>query len=452
MTHVHRLHNQTVLKSFFHYLIPSLIGMSLLSVNIVIDGIFVGHGVGEVALAGVNVASPVYSIVLSIALLIGVGGGTMFSIALGRQDIERAKVIYTTSFIVVTIITIAVTVISLLFLEEISYLFGANGETLPYVVQYMKIILLFSVIVAWESMLSIFVRNDGNPFLAMISLVLTSILNIVLNYWMIFILQWGVRGAALATVISIFNGLLLLSSHFFKKSSHLKLTKKIISPRDVFQISSVGIPSFLSEIGFGIFVIGYNVVIVRYAMTDGLAAFSVINYLHTFMFLAFMGIGTAIQPMISYYFGAKMNHKIAEVIKIAEKTAIIIGGGFFIGGYFSAGFLVSLFGITDPQITALTIVGIRLFFLSYLFMGINFIYIIYFQSIGSVRPSTWLTVFRSFIVFMMMIIVLPLLFGIHGVWLTLPVTEAIIMLIIIVFARHKVVGKQAINTKLYTAE
>src|SRR5690625_2875541 len=187
MANVERLHHQSVLKSFFQYLIPSLIGMSLLSVNIVIDGIFVGHGVGEVALAGVNVASPVYSIVLSIALLIGVGGGTMFSIALGRQDIERAKVIYTTSFIVVTIITIAVTVISLLFLEDISYLFGANWETLPYVVQYMQIILLFAVIVAWESMLSIFVRNDGNPFLAMISLVLTSILNIVLNYWMIFV-------------------------------------------------------------------------------------------------------------------------------------------------------------------------------------------------------------------------------------------------------------------------
>src|SRR5690625_3291007 len=438
MSQINRLHEQSVFKSFFQYLLPALIGMSLLSINIVVDGIFVGHGVGEVALAAVNVASPVYSIVLSVALLIGIGGGTLYSIALGRQDLARARTIYTMSFIFATVITLSVTFFSLLFLEEISFLFGANEETLPYVVQYMQIILLFSVIMAWDTILSIFVRNDGNPFLAMVGLVITSLLNICLNYWMIFILQWGVRGAALATMISIFIGLIILTSHFWKKYSHLKLVKVPLSFKGIYQIVTVGMPSFISEIGLGVFVIGYNIVIVRYAMTNGLAAFSVINYLHTFMFLAFMGIGSAIQPMISYFHGAKMENKIVEVVKIAEKTAVIIGVSFYVGGYFSAHYLVRLFGVTDPEIVDLAVVGIRLFFISYLFMGINFIYIIYFQSIGAVRPSVWLTVIRGFIVFIMMLILLPLLFGINGVWLTLPLTEAVVMLVIVVFAREKV--------------
>src|SRR5690625_2806746 len=118
MANVERLHHQSVLKSFFQYLIPSLIGMSLLSVNIVVDGIFVGHGVGSTALAGVNVASPVYSIILSIALLIGIGGGTIYSIALGGREVKKAQNIFTTSFIVVTFITVMATILSFIFIRS----------------------------------------------------------------------------------------------------------------------------------------------------------------------------------------------------------------------------------------------------------------------------------------------------------------------------------------------
>src|SRR5699024_6765736 len=131
---------------------------------------------------GVNVASPVFSIIISLALLIGIGGGTVYSIHMGRGDVTKAQSAFTTSFILLTIITIIATILSFFFLEEISYFFGANDETLPYVLDYMKIILLASIIVAWESALSIFVRNDGNPILAMVGLATSSVLNIGLNY------------------------------------------------------------------------------------------------------------------------------------------------------------------------------------------------------------------------------------------------------------------------------
>src|SRR5690625_255068 len=294
----------------------------------------------------------------------------------------------------------------------------------------------------WESALSVFVRNDGNPNLAMMGLVVTSLLNILLNYWMIFILKLGVTGAALATVISIIIGLLILSTHFFKKNSHLKLVKIRLVRTEVKQIHAVGFPSFLSEIGMGVFVIGYNVVIAQYAGTNGLAAFSVINYLHSFMFLMFIGIGSAIQPLVSYFYGANLFGKMKELIKLAEKTAVIIGLACFVGGYFGAFYLVSLFGITASDITELAVNGIRLFFLSYLFMGINFIYITYFQSIGYVKPALWITVFRGFIIFAMMLIVLPFLFGTKGVWLVLPVTEAVIATVLILFARKGIIEKQ----------
>src|SRR5699024_414485 len=186
------------------------------------DGIFVGNGIGPVALASVNIAVPVFSIIISITLLNGIGGGTLYSMAMGEGDEEKAKKIFSLSFILVTIITLLVSIIGLLNMDGIASFFGANEETLPYVKDYMYILFLFSLIIAWETCLSIFVRNDSAPQLAMIALIVSAILNIGLNYWMIFILKLEVTGAALATVLATALGLLVLVIHFFRKGSSLK--------------------------------------------------------------------------------------------------------------------------------------------------------------------------------------------------------------------------------------
>ena len=440
MAHISKLQTEPVSVSFFKYLIPSLIGMALMSVNIVIDGVFVGHGVSSIALAGVNIAAPVFSIILSIALLIGVGGGAIYSMLIGSEKIEDAKRIFTTSFGLVTVIVLLITSISLLFLQDLAYFFGANEDTLPYVVKYMKILLLFGLIMAWETSLSVFVRNDGNPNLAMIGLVITSLLNIGLNYYMIFILKLGVTGAALATVISVVVGLLVLLTHFFRKNSTIAFVKISWNKTAIKQINLIGFPSFLSEIGMGVFTISYNIAIAYYAGTVGLAAFSVLNYLHTFMFLLFMGIGSSIQPMISYFYGANLTGHIKETIKIAEKSAVVIGGLFLVIGYFAADYLVAMFGITSTEITDLAVTGIRLFFIGYLFMGINFIYLTYFQAIGQIKPSFWITLFRGFILLIILLLILPQLIGVNGVWLALPIAEAIVTFVLLYFVRFKILS------------
>src|SRR5699024_6475498 len=147
MAQVNKLSTETVSVSFFKYLIPSLIGMALMSINIVIDGIFVGHGVGSTALAGVNIAAPVFSII--------------FSIALGAWEVGYAQRIFTTSFALLTVIIILITSLSLFFIKDLAYFFGANKDTLPFVLEYMKILLLFGLLMAWDTSLSVFVRNDG---------------------------------------------------------------------------------------------------------------------------------------------------------------------------------------------------------------------------------------------------------------------------------------------------
>lgn len=434
----HKLGTQSVAKSFFQYFIPTLLGMMLMSINIVIDGIFVGNGVGSVALASVNIAVPVFSVIISIALLIGMGGGTLYSIAMGENRPMKAQQIYTLSMVLVTVITIVIALISYMNLDTLARLFGANTETLPYALDYMRILFISALILSLEVCLSIFIRNDGNPQLAMVGLVVSAILNIGLNYWMIFILEMEVKGAAIATVLATTVGLLIYTTHFFKKGSNLKLVSLTWKWKEIKTISVIGFPSFLSEAGMGVFVIGYNIAMTYHIGTKGLSAFSVINYLHVFMFLAFIGIASTIQPMISYYHGANQEENIKKTVRISERAGVILGIIFIVIGYFWARQLVDIFGIESGEIAHLATDGLKLFFIGYLFMGINFVYMTYYQSIGQIKPSIGITVFRGVILLVLMLLVLPYLFGITGIWLALPVAEAIVAIFLLVFARKGV--------------
>ncbi|HLS07671.1 MATE family efflux transporter [Lentibacillus sp.] len=437
-----KLLTQSVRKSFFQYLLPTLIGMMLMSANIVIDGIFVGNGIGSVALASVNIAVPVWSIIISISLLIGIGGGTLYSIATGAGDIDRAQQIFTISMVLTTIVMAILGFIGYIAADPLARLFGANADTINYAVDYLRIIFMWAPIVAWETSLSMFVRNDGGPQLAMTGLIVSALLNIILNYWMIFILEMEVTGAALASVIATAAGLLIYIIHFFKKDAGLKFVRPKWKKDDILMVGKLGFPNFLSEAGTGLFVIGYNIALSYYAGTTGLAAFSVINYLHTFVFLAFIGIGTSIQPMISFYYGANKYERIKDTVKIAEITGLALGISFLAIGWLGAGGLVSIFGVETETKRQLAMKGITLFFTGYLFMGINFIYMTYYQSIAYIAPSIGITLFRGFILLVAALIILPFLFGTTGIWLALPAAEGLTAIFLVLFARQGVMKRR----------
>ncbi|MFC0524818.1 MATE family efflux transporter [Pontibacillus salicampi] len=426
MRETNSLIQQPVKKVFFQYLIPTLVGMMLMSINILVDGIFVGNGVGSTALASVNIAVPVFTIILGISLWIGMGGGTLYSISIGKGDAQQATSIFSLSMAVITIITVVVGVIGYVLVEPFSLLLGANEDTKPYVIEYLSILLLFGVFMGLESSLSVFVRNDGNPNLAMISLSTTAITNIGFNYVMIFILDLGVKGAAYATVLAEVIGFFILLFHFYKNSTPLRFRLRSIKLTYVKSILSVGFPSFLSESASLVFVIGYNILMVRSIGTTGVAAFSVINYVHTFIFLAFLGIGAAIQPMISYYYGARLSDRIHQTLIIAIKSSTLIGILFFLAAILAGDFIISLFGIVDGEIISLARQGISLFFIGYVFLGFNIVYMTYFQSIGHIKPSVFITIMRGFLVLILMLIALPWMFGTPGIWLALPVSEFVV--------------------------
>ncbi|MBC1398356.1 MATE family efflux transporter [Listeria fleischmannii] len=432
-----RMEQDSVLKVFLRYLIPSLTGMLLMSVNIVMDGIFVGHRLGGVALAGINIAVPVFSIFTAISLWIGIGGATQYSFALGEKNVTKAQQIFTRSVILVITITIMLAIIAFIFRVPLAYLLGANDETLPYVMDYMNVLLLFGFVLTLENILSIFVRNDGDPNLAMFALIATAVINVILNYLFLFVFNLGVRGSALATMSAIAIGVLILCTHFFKKSSHLKLAKSRVTGKSIKRTLSIGLPSFLSELGMSVFTMGYNIAIAAVAGTAGVAAFSVLNYTHSVILMLFLGMGSAIQPLISYYRGAKMKSRETATIRLSVSVAFGTGLVFFIAGLLFADNIVNLFGDFESGIHDLAVLGVRVFFSGYLFMGFNFVMMTYFQTTDRIGMATFITVARELILMVIFLLVLPPLLGATGVFIAIPISEFIVATSIFIYAYKK---------------
>lgn len=441
MTNTHSiLQHQPVRKVFFQYFFPSLFGMMLMSINILIDGIFVGNGVGAEGLAGVNLAMPVFSLIFSIALWIGIGGGTLYSIRIGERQMEQARSVFSLSLITTILILALIGTVGYFQVEAAARMLGANAETLSHTVEYLQVLFSLGWLIALQQLLSIFVRNDGGPVLSMVALGITAVTNIGLNYYMIFILGLGVFGAALATILASVLGIFVLLIHFFRRETKLRPFAFQWSWSGLGAIFSIGFPSFLAEAGALVFVAAYNLAIVSMLGTDGVAAFSVINYLHGFMFLSFFGIESALQPMISYYHGAKERGRIRESVKIGEVTALVMGVVLLVVGLLAAPLLVSLFGLESQHVRSLAVDGIRLFFIAYLFLGFNFVYMTYFQSIGQIRSSTIIILLRSFVLLLLFLWILPLFLGPAGVWLSLPMAEMVVAFLLVIYVRRRVVN------------
>lgn len=437
------LREQPIRKVFFKYLIPSTLGLLLLSINIVIDGIFIGHGVGPDGLAAVNIAVPIYSFFYGIALWVGVGGATLYSIYIGKGKVSKAKQIFTLSFTTAIVSTLFVSFISLLFMEQLAYFFGANDVIIDLVLDYMFILLLFGLVFVLESMLSVFIRNDGNPILAMTALIIAAIGNVILNYLFIFVFHWGVRGAALATVLATFIAFIVMLAHFFRKSSTLSFQSFTFDKLAIRDIVTIGFPSFISEISIAIVTFGYNVLLMKFVGELGVAAFSIVNYLHSMAALMFIGIGSALQPLVSFYYGAKLSEKMQQSLRFAVITALIFGVGSFLIGILLAGPLTLMFNATENPLYTMTVNGIYLFFINYLFLGFNLVYATYYQSIGKVKLALIITVTRSILLVVLFLVTLPIFFGTTGIWLAVPLAEAITVLLVLYIRNQNTLLQEA---------
>ena len=437
MTTINPIETRPLKPLFLSYLFPAMIGMLLMSVNILVDGIFVSHGVGPTALAGVNIAVPIFSILLSISLWVGMGGATLFSISLGEGNKVRAHQLFTLSFLTMLAVVVTLIMVLLFNLKDIAYIFGASDATYPYVKEYLHVILLFGVFYTIENLLSIFIRNDGNPKLAMLGLMTTSIINIILNYLFIFVLGYGVTGCALATAISTILGMSVLCLHFFRDQCELKFVSKFFNWSDLKKVFAIGLPSFIVEASMAIMIILYNITFLHYLGANGVTAYAMVNYIHTVLLTVFLGIGMALQPLVSYHHGARLMKRLIVLLKIGIATALIFGLSTTVVATLFPSQLIALFGDSTFEIRNMAVQGFAHFAIGYVFLGINMVFAEFFQSIEKIRLATAIMLLRSIILFIPSLVLLPKLFGAQAIWWTFPVSEGITAFLIFLYIKKK---------------
>lgn len=421
---------KNLFKQFLRYLGPSVVAMWVFSLYTIVDGIFVSKGVGELALASVNISMPFINLVFAVSVLFSTGASTVIAIYLGKKDLEKANEAFSLNLVTITVLAIIITATSILGLDYLAKILGATPDTIGYVKDYLFIISLFNIFFIVSYSLEVIVKADGFPFLATIGVVISAITNIVLDYIFVIELGYGVKGAAFATGIAQVLSTVFFLSHFLRKKSNLKFVKFKFSFDTIKRIICLGFPDCTSELSVGIVTILFNQTLLRLIGQDALISYSVICYVNTLILMTMIGITQGAQPLISFYFGAGEIDKVNHLFKMGLKTVLITSIAVFASSILFAGNITSLF--INPEETQLfnsTISVFKLYSISFLFVGFNLIISGFFVAIEQPIYSSIISLGRSLVLVIISLFLLTTIFGGNAIWITTAVSEFVCLVI-----------------------
>lgn len=442
----HLLGTEKIGKLLVQYSIPAIVGMTITSLYNIIDSIFIGHGVGAMAISGLAITFPLMNLLIAFCTLVGVGGAAISSIRLGQKDREGAVEVAGNVFMLCIINSIVFAAISLIFLDPVLLFFGASRMTLPYAHDFMKVILLGTPISYVMIGLNNVMRATGYPKKAMLSSMLTVASNIVIAPVFIFKFKWGIEGAALATVISQFIGMIWVLSHFFNKNSYVHFTRGCfrLRGRIVRSIFSIGMSPFLMNVCACVVVIIINISLLNNGGDLAIGAYGIINRVLTLFVMVVLGLAMGMQPIVGYNYGAERYNRVRKTLRYGIITGVCITSIGFLGSEFFPGLIVSLF--TDsPELSELSKKGLQLTGLMFPFVGCQIIITNFFQSIGKVKISIFLSLSRQLLYLLPCLVFLPRIWGVTGVWSSMPFSDflAFVTAVIILFRHYKKIDKQS---------
>lgn len=410
-------------KLYSKFLMASMTSALVMSVYSFVDAIAVGQSEGELGAAAMAVITPLYGIIIFLAILCGIGGAVLMSNAKGEGKEEKGNAYFTASLLIMGILTVIAWTGLALFHKQIFAFFGADETIMPKVMEYAKwLILTFPVFVA-PTFLGSFIRNDGAPTLAMAAVIIGGGINIFGDWLLCFPLGMGMEGAAIASVTGTTVQGLIMCSHFFKKKCELKLVKPFDMGKDVRKILEIGFGASVLDLGVVIICVLMNNQIMKYGSTVELAVYGVAATVASLFQALFSGVGQAIQPLVSVNFGAGENDRVKRFWKMSLTTVIAFGVIFTAIGELFPTQIVQLFVDVTPEMLTATPTIIRLHFLYFLFLGITVLSTYYLQSIMQDKLSMVIALLRSVVISTLLIFTLPLAMDINGVWLALPISE-----------------------------
>ena len=427
--------NQNIFKDFVKYVSFNIIGQIAYSCYTLADTFFVSVKTGTNGMTALNLAFPIFCIISGIGLMLGIGGGSRYSILKTRQEQNVANEVFTNAFVLASGLGTLFSLTGLFFSRSLSGLLGANAEVLAITNLYLKTLMLFAPAFMLNHLLQCFVRNDGNPSLSMRAMMTGSIANIVLDYIFIFPFDMGIFGAAFATGLSPIISMLVLSPYWIKKRNGFHFAKPIslsscLNRTHISRIIANGVPPFLTEAASGIVMFLFNFIILRLAGNTGVAAFGVLSVISLVVIALYTGLSQGIQPIISQNYGAKHEKNVRLLLRYALVTSVLLSAMIYTFIYQNAPSLVAVFNREqNPVLTQYAITGLKLYFTACPFIGLNIVISTYFISISKPLPAQLISFSRSFFILIPAAFLLSHLFQMTGVWCAYPVAESIVSLL-----------------------
>ncbi|MCO1600574.1 MATE family efflux transporter [Desulfosporosinus nitroreducens] len=424
MNRSQQLGEEQISKLLLKFSVPAIIGMSVNGFYNIVDRIFVGQGVGALALSGIAISFPFTLAIMAFGMLIGIGATAVISIRLGQQKKEEAEQIVGNAFVLLLLISLGISVLSYIFMDSLLILFGASSEVIPYAKQYLTVLLWGAVFQTIGFGMNNFIRAEGNPKIAMYTMVLGAVLNTILNPIFIFWLHLGVAGSALATVISQFVTAVWVLYYFLGNRALLKLHFQNLRLKWIFvkDILAIGVSPFSMQLVGSIVTILLNKTLVNYGGDLSIAAMGVINSIAMLIFMPIFGIGQGAQPILGYNYGARRYDRVKQTLKLSVIGATgVMTLGFLVVELFPVA-LMTLFS-KDPELIAIGSNGLRIFLVMLPIIGFQVTAVNYFQATGKPRKSLFLSLSRQLIFLVPMLLILPKFWGLTGVWLAGPVAD-----------------------------
>ena len=452
------LGTESIGKLLMQYAVPAIIAMTASSLYNMVDSIFIGHGVGTMALSALALTFPLMNLGAAFGALVGVGAATLISVKLGQKDYDTAQRVLGNVFVLNILLGLAFTVIVFPFLNPILYFFGGSDETVEYARQFMEIILLGNVVTHLYLGLNAVLRASGHPKQAMYATIATVAINTILAPIFIFMFDWGIRGAAIATVSAQVIALLWQLKQFNNANELLHFRRGIfrLKRKIVFDSLAIGMSPFLMNLAACLIVILINQGLKKYGGDLAIGAFGIVNRLVFIVVMIVMGLNQGMQPIAGYNFGAKLYDRVNKVLKLTIIYATCVTTFGFLVGMLAPNLVVGIF-TSDAELTELSATGLRITVMFFPIIGFQMVTSNFFQSIGMAGKAIFLSLTRQMLILLPCLLILPHFFGVAGVWYSMPVSDllasliALVMLVIsfvLLFAINIVQLKQSKRTNL----
>ena len=417
-------------KLLMQYAIPAIIAMTASSLYNMVDSIFIGHGVGTMAISGLALTFPLMNLAAAFGSLVGVGAATLISVKLGQKDYDTAQRVLGNVFVLNILLGVAFTVVVMAFLDPILYFFGGSDETVGYARDYMQIILLGNAITHLYLGLNAVLRSSGHPQKAMYATIATVVINTILDPVFIYGFGWGIRGAAVATILAQVISLIWQLRIFSDKDELLHFHRGIfrLKRKIVFDSLAIGMSPFLMNMAACLSVILSNQGLKKYGGDLAIGAFGIVNRLVFIVVMIVMGLNQGMQPIAGYNFGAGQYGRVTKTLKLTIIYATGVTTFGFVAGMLFSDLVVSIF-TSDAELIALSAKGLRIVVMFFPIIGFQMVTANFFQSIGMASKAIFLSLTRQMVVLLPCLIILPRFFGAAGVWYSMPISDLLASLI-----------------------